>query len=105
MPPFTYICLVPSLAAAIENFLTNEMPHLRDQQSRIYNLEAAIKLRGADLAAQTSKRKNVKPASPVQNKVLSKSQKPATSSTWTTMWVGKQTEQEQKHNRTVSSTL
>ena len=110
VPPFIYICLVPSLAAAIENFLTNEMPHLRDQQSRIDNLEAAIKLREADLAAQTSKRKNAEPvslSSLIQNKVLSnsKSPKPATSSTWTNMWGAKKRGQERKHNQIDPSTM
>ena len=44
-----------TLRKAIENFLTKEMPHLKDQQNRLDNLEAAIKLREADLASQALK--------------------------------------------------
>jgi hypothetical protein len=48
---FTFV----TISAAIDNFLTNEMPHLKDQQNQLDNLEVAIELREADLVSQASK--------------------------------------------------
>ena len=54
-----------TLRKAIDNFLTHEMPHLKDQQNQLTNLEAAIKLREADLTDRSSKATVPKEETPV----------------------------------------